>query len=67
MLALWDHDDPVPPFTVEIMISHVSRNFKMPTIKAYDGTGDLENHVGTFSNALLLHLVHDAIKFRALP
>ncbi|KAL8102846.1 hypothetical protein AgCh_027390 [Apium graveolens] len=39
----------------------------MPTIKAYDGTGDPANHVRTFSNALLLQPVNDAIKCRAFP
>ncbi|XP_074362941.1 uncharacterized protein LOC141703281 [Apium graveolens] len=39
----------------------------MPTIKAYDGTGDPANHVGTFFNSLLLQPVNDAIKCRAFP
>ncbi|KAL8149298.1 hypothetical protein AgCh_006344 [Apium graveolens] len=62
-----DPDDPTPPFTEEIMSAHISRKFKMPTIKAYDGTGDPDNHVRTFSNALLLQPVNDAIKCRAFP
>ncbi|XP_074374209.1 uncharacterized protein LOC141714596 [Apium graveolens] len=37
----------------------------MPTIKAYDDTGDPANHVRTFSNSLLLQPVNDAIKCRA--
>ncbi|XP_074374086.1 uncharacterized protein LOC141714467 [Apium graveolens] len=37
----------------------------MPIIKAYDGTGDPTSHVRTFSNALLLQSVNDAIKCRA--
>ena len=64
LLPLGDPDDPTPPFTEEIMNAHISRKFKMPTIKAYDGTGDLANHVRTFSNALLLQPVKDAIKCR---
>ncbi|KAL8099843.1 hypothetical protein AgCh_032192 [Apium graveolens] len=67
LLPLGDPDDPTPPFTEEIMNSHISRKFKMPTIKAYDGTGDPTNHVRTFSNALLLQPVNDAIKCRAFP
>ncbi|KAL8134898.1 hypothetical protein AgCh_009781 [Apium graveolens] len=67
LLPLGDHDDPTPPFTEEIMNAHISRKFKMPTIKAYDGTGDPANHVRTFSNALLLQPVNDAIKCRAFP
>ncbi|KAL8125842.1 hypothetical protein AgCh_013223 [Apium graveolens] len=67
LLPLGDPDDPTPPFTEEIMNAHISRKFKMPTIKAYDGTGDPANHVRTFSNALLLQPVNDAIKCRAFP
>ncbi|KAL8155345.1 hypothetical protein AgCh_000649 [Apium graveolens] len=54
LMPLGDPDDPTPPFTEEIINSHISRKFKMPTIKAYDGTGDTANHVRIFSNALLL-------------
>ncbi|XP_074336267.1 uncharacterized protein LOC141673422 [Apium graveolens] len=39
----------------------------MPTIKAYNGTENPDNHVKTFSNALLLHPVNDTIKCRAFP
>ncbi|KAL8134681.1 hypothetical protein AgCh_009636 [Apium graveolens] len=67
LLPLGDPDDPTPPFTEEIMNAHISRKFKMPTIKAYDGTGDAANHVRTFSNALLLQPVNDAIKCWAFP
>ena len=34
-----DPDNPIPPFTEEIMAARISRKFKLPTIKAYDGTG----------------------------
>ena len=54
LLPLGDPYNPTPPFTQNIMRAHISRKFKMPTIKAYDGTGDPANHVRTFSNALLL-------------
>ncbi|KAL8154806.1 hypothetical protein AgCh_000241 [Apium graveolens] len=67
LLPLGDPDDPTPPFTEEIMNAHISRKFKMPTIKAYDGTRDPTNHVRTFSNALLLQPVNDAIKCRVFP
>ncbi|KAL8154881.1 hypothetical protein AgCh_000290 [Apium graveolens] len=67
LLPLGDPDDPTPPFTEGIMNTHISRKFKMPTIKAYDGTGDPANHVRTFSNALLLQPVNDVIKYRAFP
>lgn len=49
------------------MNAHISRKFKIPTIKAYDGTGDPANYVGTLSNTLLLQPVNDAIKCRAFP
>ncbi|WOH00670.1 hypothetical protein DCAR_0520043 [Daucus carota subsp. sativus] len=62
-----DPDNPVPPFTQEIMGARISRKFKLPTIKAYDGTGDPANHVRTFMNALLLQPVTEAIKCRAFP
>ncbi|KAL8105010.1 hypothetical protein AgCh_028972 [Apium graveolens] len=65
LLPLGDPDDPTPPFTEEIMSARISRKFKMPTIKVYDGTGDPANHVRTFSNTLLLQPVNDAIKCRA--
>lgn len=39
----------------------------MPTIKPHDGTGDPENHVRTFPNALLLEPISDALKCRAFP
>ncbi|KAL8109295.1 hypothetical protein AgCh_025408 [Apium graveolens] len=67
LLPLGDPDDPTPPFTEEIMNAHISRKFKMPTIKAYDGMGDPANHVMTFSNALLLQPVNDAIKRQTFP
>ena len=62
-----DPDDPTPPFTEEVMRTHISRKFKMPNIKACDGTGDPANHVRTFSNALLLQPASDALKCRAFP
>ncbi|KAK1401684.1 hypothetical protein POM88_001289 [Heracleum sosnowskyi] len=67
LLPLGDPDDPTPPFTQDIMKTAISRKFKMPTIKAYDGTGDPANHVRTFSNALLLQPTNDAVKCRAFP
>ncbi|KAK1378105.1 hypothetical protein POM88_024849 [Heracleum sosnowskyi] len=67
LLPLGDPDDPTPPFTQDIMKATISRKFKMPTIKAYDGTGDPVNHVRTFSNALMLQPTNDAIKCRAFP
>lgn len=67
LLPPGDPDNPVPPFTEEIMAAKISRKFKLPTIKAYDGTGDPANHVRTFMNALLLQPVTEAIKCRAFP
>ena len=67
LLPAGDPDNPVPPFTQEIMGARISRKFKLPTIKAYDGTGDPANHVRTFMNALLLQPVTEAIKCRAFP
>ena len=67
LMALGGPDDPTPPFTEEIMNAPISRRFKMPTIKTYDGVGDHVNHVRTFINALLTQPVDDALKCRAFP
>ncbi|KAK1370584.1 hypothetical protein POM88_036676 [Heracleum sosnowskyi] len=67
LLPLGDPDDHTPPFTQDIMKANISMKFKMPTIKAYDGTGYPANHVITFSNALLLQPTNDAVKCRAFP
>lgn len=67
LLPLGNPDDLIPPFTDEIMNAHILRKLKMPTSKVFDGTGDPANHVGIFSNALLLQPVNDAIKCRAFP
>ena len=64
---LGDSYYPTPPFTDNIMKVYVSRKFKMPTIKVYDGTGDPANHIRTFSNALLLQPVSEAIQCQAFP
>ena len=37
----------------------------MPTLKSYDGTGDPANRIRTFSNAILLQPISDAVKFQA--
>ncbi|KAK1386147.1 hypothetical protein POM88_023882 [Heracleum sosnowskyi] len=65
LLPLGDLDDSTPPFSQDIMKANISRKFKMPPIKAYDGTGDPANHVRTFSTALLLQPTNDAVKYRA--
>ncbi|XP_074377961.1 uncharacterized protein LOC141719476 [Apium graveolens] len=62
LLPLGDPDDPTPPFTAEIMNTHITRKFKMPTIKGYDGMGDPANHIRTFSKP-----VNDMIKYRTFP
>lgn len=62
-----DPDDLISPFTNEIMKAHISRKFKMPTIKVYNEAGDPTNNIRTFSNALFVHHVSDAIKCRVYP
>ena len=64
LLQLGDLDYPTHPFTKEIMRANISRRFEMSAIKTYEGIGDLENHIRTFSNALLLQPVSDALKCR---
>ena len=67
LLPLGDLDDPTPPFMEEIMRENISRRFKMLIIKTYEGIGDPSNHIRTFSNALLIQPVCDALKCRAFP
>ena len=50
LLPAGDPDNPVPPFTQEIMGARISRKFKLPTIKAYDGTGDDYVHVTDYDS-----------------
>lgn len=65
LLPLGDPNGPPFLFTKEIMETRIPRNFKMPTIKTYDGAGDPANHVRTFSNALLRQIVNDGNKCKA--
>lgn len=44
---LGDPDDLTPPLTDDIMNDRLTRRFKMPTIKIYDGTGDPANIINT--------------------
>ena len=65
---LGDPDDPTPPFTDDIMKVYISRKFKMPNIKAYDGTGDPANHIRTFlKRTTTCSPSSDAVKCRAFP
>ena len=38
--------------------------FKLPTIKAYEGKLDLQDHLDRFNNLMELHLVSDIAKCR---
>lgn len=67
LFLVGDPDNPIPPFIEEIMGARISKKFKLPTIKAYDGTGDHVNHVQMFMNALLLQPITEAITCRAFP
>ena len=67
IFLLGDPDDPTPPFTEEIMNANISKRFKIPTIKTYEGIGDPMNHIQTFSNILLLQPISNAIKCMAFP
>lgn len=57
-----DPDDPTPPFTDDIKNVHISRKFKISTIKVYDGMDEPANHIRILSNALLLQPDTDDIK-----
>ena len=67
LLHLGDPHDPTPPFTEDIMNANISRRFKMPSIKTYEGIGNQTNHIRTFFNALLMQPVSNAIKCREIP
>ncbi|XP_073121089.1 uncharacterized protein [Henckelia pumila] len=49
------------PFSRAILDEELPANFKQPTLGEYDGSSDLEEHLGRFENAALLHRYSDAI------
>ncbi|KAM7251409.1 hypothetical protein ACFE04_023292 [Oxalis oulophora] len=51
-----------PPFTEEIMKELPPDNFKLPSLKRYDGTGDPNAHISSYEVALLVYHICDAIK-----
>ncbi|XP_073129096.1 uncharacterized protein [Henckelia pumila] len=52
------------PFARAILDEELPANFKQPTLGEYDGSSDLEEYLGRFENAALLHRYTDAIKCR---
>lgn len=44
-MLLENPDDPTPSFIEDIIGASISRKFKIPTIKDYDGMSNLANHV----------------------
>ena len=43
------------PFTAEVLHFPPPAKFRMPQIKAFDGTKDLVNHLNTYKNQMELH------------
>ena len=64
LLAAGDPDNPIPPFTEEIMAARISRKFKLPTIKAYDGTGGCQSCTDVYE-CFAVATVTEAIMCRA--
>ena len=50
-----------PPFIMEILWEPLPVGFKMPHLKAYDGSTNPTNHLESFRTLILLQEVNDAI------
>ena len=52
------------PFSWEIRKARLPEGFKLPTIKAYEGKSNPQDHVDHFNDLMELHLVSDMAKCR---
>ena len=52
------------PFNLEIREARLPEGFKLPTIKAYEGKSDPQDHLDHFNNLTELHLVSKLAKCR---
>ena len=60
------------PFNLEIREARLSKGFKLPAIKAYEGKSDSQDHLDHFNNLMELHFVITLIVgaqkwFRVIP
>ena len=53
------------PFTVEVLHFPLPTKFRMPQIKAFDGTKDPFDHLNTYKNQMELHGYQDPLRCRA--
>ena len=53
------------PFTAEVLHFPLPAKFRMPQIKAFDGTKDPVNHLNTYKNQMELHEYQDLVQCRA--
>ena len=52
------------PFNLEIWEARLSKGFKLPTIKSYEGKLDPPNHLDHLNDLMELHLVSEMAKYR---
>ena len=55
------------PFTAEVTSFPFPAKFRMPQVKAYDGSRDPLNHLESFKTLMHLQGVLDEIMYRAFP
>ena len=60
-------NDVEPPFAAEILTEEFSKDFKMPTLKEYDGEGNLVSHLTTFQSRMTIRRASPSIKCKAFP
>ena len=53
------------PFTTEVLHFPLPTKFRMPQIKAFDGTKDPIDHLNTYKNQMELHGYQDPVRCRA--
>ena len=53
------------PFTAEVLHYPLLAKFRMPQIKAFDGTKDPVDHLNTYKNQMELHGYQDPVRCRA--
>ena len=52
------------PFNLEIQEARLSKRFKLPAIKAYEGKSDPQDYLDHFNDLIELHLVSELAKCR---
>ena len=50
------------PFNLKIREARLPEGFKLPTIKAYEGKSDPQDHVDHFNDLMELHLVSECLR-----